>query len=408
MQINGRMPEATARRNARLAISVVFLINGFVLASWISRIPAITEELDLSSGQVGTALMSLAAGAIVAFPFAGRFIDARSSATTLQIAALIMVGAIPFIGLAPHMLVLMPILFIFGAGNGAMDVSMNAQGVEVERFAGKSIMNSLHGFFSVGAFAGAAAGAAAASVGLPPLAHFLIVAALGGLLLSRVRAWLIPDAPDEREHEESPTFAFPPRSLWRLGALALCVSVSEGAMADWSGLYLRDELETGAGYAALGFAAFSVFMLIGRFSGDRLVERFGPARMVRVGCLLAAIGLGLAAVLNLPVAMLLGFGAIGLGLSVVYPLVFSAAGNHPTLPRGRAVASVATVGYAGFLAGPPVLGWIAEFTSLRAIMVVIVLLAASAALLADATRAAGAHHAPGQPGTPRSALEVLG
>ncbi|MCC6793145.1 MAG: MFS transporter, partial [Thermomicrobiales bacterium] len=264
-----------AAKRARLAVSVVFLVNGFTLASWISRIPTISDTLELSSGEVGTALMALAAGAIVAFPLTGRSIDARSSAATLQIAALILLGAVPFIGLAPHMLVLMPILFVFGAGNGAMDVSMNAQGVEVERFAGTSIMNSLHGFFSVGAFAGAAVGAGAAFIDLPPFAHFLIVAALGLVVLARIRAWLIPDAPDERAHEESPTFALPPRSLWVLGALALCVSVSEGAMADWSGLYLHDELGTGKGYAALGYAVFSIFMLIGRFSGDRLVERFG-------------------------------------------------------------------------------------------------------------------------------------
>jgi MFS family permease len=397
-----------ARRNARLAISIVFLVNGFILFSWISRIPTITDKLELSSGEVGTALMSIAAGAIVAFPLAGRSIDARSSAVTLQIAALLLFGALPFIGLAPHMLILMPILFVFGAGNGAMDVSMNAQGVEVERFIGKSVMSSLHGFFSVGAFAGSAVGAGAAYVDLPPFAHFLIVAALGLVVLSRVRGWLIPDAPDERELEEAPTFALPPRSLWPLGALAFCVSVGEGAMGDWSGIYLHDELGTSKGYAALGVAVFSVFMLIGRFSGDPLVGRFGPVRMVRAGCLLAGAGLGIATLINEPIAMLLGFGAIGLGLATVYPLVFSAAGNHPTLSRGRAVASVATVGYTGFLAGPPVLGWIAEFTSLRAIMLVLVALAGVAALLADATRAASAHHTPGVMDEPKSGLEIIG
>lgn len=407
MQTNVIAGQEMARKKARLAISVVFLVNGFTLASWISRIPTITDKLDLSSGQVGTALMSLAAGAIVAFPVTGRLIDARSSATTLQLAASIMLAALPFVGLAPHMLLLMPALFIFGAGNGGMDVAMNSQGVEVERFYGKSIMNSLHGFFSVGAFSGAAVGAGAAYLDLPPVAHFLVVSALGLVMLSRVRRWLIPDAPDERAHEEASTFALPPSALWALGALALCVSVSEGAMADWSGLYLTDELGTGKGYAALGFAVFSIFMLIGRFSGDLLVERFGPARTVRAGCLLAATGLGIAAIVNRPAVMLLGFGAIGLGLSVVYPLVFSAAGNHPTLPRGRAVASVATVGYTGFLAGPPVLGWIAEFTSLRVIMVAIVILAAAAAMLADATRAA-ALHMPGTMDEPKSGLEIIG
>lgn len=156
-------------------------------------------------------------------------------------------------------------------------------------------------------------------------------------------------------------------------------------MADWSGLYLREELHTSSGFAALGYATFSVAMLAGRFSGDLLVRRFGAPRLVRYGGGLAALGLGIALVLNQPVIMLLGFGAVGLGLSIVYPLVFSAAGNHPTLPRGQAVASVATLGYGGFLAGPPVLGWFAELTSLRVILGLIVVLAAITALLADAT-----------------------
>ena len=159
-------------------------------------------------------------------------------------------------------------------------------------------------------------------------------------------------------------------------------------MADWSGLYLRDVLETSSGVAALGFAAFSMAMLVGRFTGDALVRRFGAPRLVRAGGVLAALGLGIALLINQPISMLLGFAAVGLGLSTVYPLVFSAAGNHPTVSAGHAVASVATVGYSGFLAGPPILGWLAELTSLQAMMWLIVLLAALTAVLASATRSA--------------------
>lgn len=380
----------TEIRRARLAVSVVFIVNGFAIASWISRIPRVTDDLGLGSGRTGIALMAIAAGAIVSFPLAGRTIDRRSSALTIQIAALFLL-ALPFAGLAPHLLLLMPVLFLFGAGIGAMDVAMNAQGVEVERLAGFTIMNALHGFFSIGAFAGAAAGAGAAHLDLPVTAHFLVVIALCAAAMLWVRGWLIPDAPDSRAEEASPTFAFPPRSLWMLGALAVCVSVSEGAMADWSGLYLRDELGTEQGVAALGYAAFSICMLIGRFSGDRLVRRYGEVLMVGAGCALAAIALGIAILVNVPASMLIGFGAAGLGLSVAYPMVFSAAGNHRDLPRGRAVASIATAGYTGFLAGPPLLGWLAEFTSLRAILVTVVVLTAFAATLARSTRNAGSH-----------------
>jgi fucose permease len=382
------MSERAAQRAAWLAIAAVFLVNGWTLSSWISRIPTITGALDLSPGQVGMALMALAAGALVAFPLAGRLVDTRSSAVAVMVFAIVMVLALPAIGAAPHLVPLVGALLVLGFGNGGMDVAMNSQGIEVERFCGRGIINSLHGCFSVGAFAGAAAGAGAAHLDVPPLTHFLAVSAIGVPVLWWARGGLIPDTRDPRQSASAPAFALPPRSLWLLGALALCASVSEGAIADWSGLYLREVLQTSSGFAALGFAAFSVAMLAGRFSGDLLVRRFGAPRLVRAGGSLAALGLGIALVLDEPVVMLLGFAAVGLGLSVVYPLVFSAAGNHPTLPRGGAVASVATVGYGGFLAGPPILGWVAELTSLRAIMGLIVLLAVLCALLAGATRTA--------------------
>lgn len=371
------------------AIAAIFLVNGLTLSSWISRIPAIADELDLGTGQVGTALMALAAGAIVAFPITGRLVDRRSSGQTLFLFGLVMFLTLPVIGLAPHLLVLMPILFVFGAGNGGMDVSMNAQGIEVERAGGRSIMNSLHGYFSLGAVLGAGGGALAASLDVPPFAHLMIVMVIGLAVLARVRNWLIPDVEETRRASEpAPAFALPPRSLWALGALAMATSISEGAMADWSGLYLHEHLETSSGFAALGYASFSILMLVGRFAGDGMVARFGAPAMVRYGGALAAIGLGIAVLVNEPVVMLFGFGSVGLGLSVAYPLVFSAAGNHPTLPRGQAVASVATLGYAGFLAGPPLLGWLAEPTSLRLVLVIVVLLAASVAVLANATKVA--------------------
>jgi MFS family permease len=378
----------TTQRTAWLAIAAVFFVNGVTLASWISRIPTLTERLALSPGQVGLALMALAAGALVAFPIAGRLVDTRSSAFSVVCFGLVMILSLPFLGVAPHLLVLVMALLLFGFGNGGMDVSMNAQGIQVERFAGRSIISSLHGCFSLGAFAGAAIGAGVAQLGLPSLVHFLGVSVVGLAALWSIRRWLIPDTRDPRKSDAAAAFAVPPRSLWLLGALALCASVGEGAIADWSGLYLRDVLEASSGIAALGFAAFSVAMLVGRFSGDALVRRFGAPRLVRAGGVFAALGLGVALLLNQPGSMLLGFAGAGLGLSIVYPLVFSAAGNHPTVSAGRAVASVATVGYGGFLAGPPILGWLAELTSLRAMMGFVVFLAALTAGLADATRSA--------------------
>lgn len=379
---------STAPRTAWFAIAAVFFVNGVTLSSWISRIPTITGRLELSPGQIGLALMAIAAGALVAFPLAGRSIDSRSSAITVLIFALVMIAALPAVGASGHLILLIATLLIYGFGNGGMDVAMNAQGIQVERSAGRSIINSLHGCFSLGAVTGATIGAAAAQFGVLPVVHFSVVSTFGLVVLLRVRGWLIPDRKDPRQGPASSRFSLPPRSLWLLGLLALCASIGEGAIADWSGLYLRDVLGASASVAALGFAAFSVAMLIGRFSGDALVRRFNAPRLVRTGGAVAAGGLGIALLINQPAIMLLGFAAVGLGLSVVYPLVFSAAGNHPVIPSGQAVASVASMGYGGFLAGPPILGWIAELTSLRAMLAFVVLLAAATALLAGATRTA--------------------
>src|SRR5215216_713072 len=378
----------TTQRAAWLAIAAVFFVNGVTLASWISRIPTLTERLELSPRQVGLALMGLAAGALVAFPIAGRLIDCHSSKFTVVCFALIMILSLPLLGVAPHLFVLVPALLLLGFGNGGMDVSMNAQGIQVQRFIGRSIISSLHGCFSLGAFAGAVIGAGVTQLGVPPLVHFLGVSGFGIAAFSWIRRQLIPDTKDPRQSAAAAAFAVPPRSLWLLGVLALCASVGEGAIADWGGLYLRDVLGASSGFAALGFAAFSVAMLVGRFTGDALVRHFGAPRLVRAGGVLAALGLGVALLLNQPGIMLLGFAAVGLGLSIVYPLVFSAAGNHPTVSAGRAVASVATVGYGGFLAGPPILGWLAQLTSLRAMMAGVVLLAVLTAALANTTRSA--------------------
>src|SRR5215204_4308302 len=211
----------TTQRTAWFAIAAVFFVNGVTLASWISRIPALTERLELSPGQVGLALMGLAAGALVAFPIAGRLIDSRSSRFIVVSFGLIMILSLPILGIAPNLFVFVSALLLLGFGNGGMDVSMNAQGIQVQRFVGRSIISSLHGCFSLGAFVGAAIGAGVAQLGALPLVHFLGVTAFGLAALSWIRRFLIPDTNDPRKSDAPAAFAVPPRSLWLLGTLAL-------------------------------------------------------------------------------------------------------------------------------------------------------------------------------------------
>ncbi|CAN5568897.1 MFS transporter [soil metagenome] len=390
------MPPATAerKRQARIATSTIFFISGWVLSSWVSRIPTITDKLDLSNGVTGIALMSIATGSILAFPNVGRLVAKRGSAPVAIVSTLILLLSLPLIGVAPHVLVLMPLLFCLGIGNGGMEVSMNSQGVEVERFLNRNIMSGLHGFYSLGAFAGAGAGAGFAALDIEPVLHYCIVSALGLIALFAVKSWLIPDEAHQAvEGEPAPSFAIPPRALWVLGMVAFSAAVCEGAIADWSGLYLDDGLGTSAGFAALGFAAFQLAMLIGRFSGDGMVRRFGPVKIARRGGLVAGTGLAIAIAIGMPVPALIGFMAAGIGLAVAFPLAMSAAGNYPGLPSGRSVASVATVGYIGFLAGAPILGWFSELTSLRVMMFAVAALCFMVAIFADATKAATPGHA---------------
>ncbi|MGH2550868.1 MAG: MFS transporter, partial [Thermomicrobiales bacterium] len=216
---------------------------------------------------------------------------------------------------------------------------------------------------------------------------------LGLIALFVVKSGLIPDeAHHAIEGEPAPSFAIPPRALWVLGMVAFSAAVCEGAIADWSGLYLDDGLETSAGFAALGFAAFQLAMLIGRFSGDEMVRRFGPVKIARRGGLVAGTGLAIAIAIGMPIPALVGFMAAGIGLAVAFPLAMSAAGNYPGLPSGRSVASVATVGYIGFLAGAPILGWFSELTSLRVMMFLVAALCFMVAIFADATKAATPGH----------------
>jgi MFS family permease len=356
---------------SRLASSLAFFTNGFILANWIARIPAVAGHLGLSSAQVGTALLGMAIGALLAFPATGRLITRFGSARVTLAFGLVYALALPLLAFASSLPLLFVALLLFGVGNGGMDVAMNAQGVETEKLLRKPILNSLHGFFSLGGLAGAALGGGVASLGLDTPGHFLVIGAAALLALAVLRRGLVPDAPHVPVRP-APAFALPPRALWGLGAVGFCAAIGEGAIGDWSALYLRDSLGTSAGTAALGYAAFSLAMLIGRFLGDPLVQRFGPALMVRGGAAIAALGLAAGLGTNTPLAVMAGFAAVGLGLSVVIPLVYGAAGSHPTIPRGTAVAAVATIGYSGFLLGPPLLGWLAQASSLRLALAVVI------------------------------------
>jgi MFS family permease len=371
---------------ARWAVTAMFFINGAVLASWLGRIPQIQANLGLSEGGLGLVLMGMAVGVLVALTLAGGMIGRFGSRAVTTAGAVALCLSLPLLALMPNVIALWISLFLFGGFISLMDVAMNSQGVDVERELGRPVMSSFHASYSIGGFAGAAIGAAMAFLGVGPALHFVIAGA--GLLLMTlpVAPRLLPTAPKTETATTEPVFQLPARVLWPLGAVAFCSAIGEGAMSDWSAVYLKSVVGTTDGIAALGFAAFSITMTGGRLLGDHLAMRFGAAKLVRAGGICGAAGLLLAILLPQTAPVMIGFAAVGAGLSIVVPLAFSAAGKVPELPSGVGIAGVATIGYAGFLAGPPVIGLIAEMTSLRLAMLLVLLLVGSLIFTAEALR----------------------
>ena len=371
---------------ARWAVLAMFFANGAVFANWLARIPQIQAKLAMNEGLLGLVLMGLAVGVLTALLMAGGLIARFGSRAVTTAGGVLLCLLLPVLALMPNAVALGVSLFLFGAAMSTMDVAMNSQGIDVERALGRSVMSSFHAAFSIGGFTGAAIGAAMAFWGIGPSWHFLIAAVGFILVILLASRHLFPAPPDIQPGQADPVFQLPPRVLWPLGAVALCSSIGEGAMADWSAVYLKSIVGTTDSLAAIGFAAFSITMTGGRLLGDNLAMHFGNANLVRAGGVCAASGLLLAIVLPQAAPVLLGFAAVGAGLSIVVPLTFSAAGNLPNLPSGVGIAGVATIGYAGFLAGPPVIGLVAEATTLRVAMLLVLLLVGSLIFTSQALR----------------------
>jgi fucose permease len=265
---------------------------------------------------------------------------------------------------------------VLGLASGALDVAMNAQGIEVERFLARPILSGLHGLWSVGLGVGAGMAALAAGIDAEPLEHFAVVAAvLAVASLVFMRGLLAAHRPAPGEPQEQHVIVRWTPALVLLGVIAFCSFVGEGAASDWSAVYMTQELGSSEALGAVAFAAFAVTMATARFAADPLRGRLGNVVLVRGGSLIAAAGLGLGLLVHEPAAAIAGFALLGLGLAPVVPIAFSAAGDLDPPATGRLVGRVATIGYVGSVAGPIMIGWLAEATSLRTALGLVVVLA---------------------------------
>jgi fucose permease len=369
----------------RVAIAVLFFVNGMLFSTWASRIPGIKETLRLSEAELGLALLALGLGTFLGLPATSWLIARHGSAIITVAGAVACCAALPLAGRAPSLPLLAVVLALFGATLGCMDVAMNAQAALLEGAAGRSLMASFHGLWSFGGLVGASLGSLVADVH-PPRVHFLAVC-VALLVLSAAAARGLTR--DTREAPPASPLAWPSRTVLTIGLVGACGSIVEGGIADWSGVYLRDALGTGAGFAAAGYAAFSLAMMAGRFTGDRLIDRFGHVALLRAGALVAGVAVATALWAGNPWVAIACFAVAGLGVSTVFPIAFGLAGRAGDTAPGHAIAAVATMAYGGGLLGPPLIGFTARATSLPLALGVLVLGSVAMAALAGRAAAAG-------------------
>lgn len=393
----------TELRRAHVGTALVFFIHGAAIATWVPRIPAIKQDLILTEGSLGIALLGIAVGALGAMQLAGPLLARYGSRPVTRVAAIANAALLVTPALAWNLPSLLAALGLFGISIGLLDPAMNAHGVVVEQRRARPIMAGLHSMWSIGGLVGAVTAGLAARAGWDPLAQFTVAAivlsavaaiATRGLLPAEVDAVPIAAVRGDQRPRAGAVGGWG-RAVLLLGLIGFCSFLCEGTAADWSALYLRD-LGASPGAAAAGFAAFSLCMAAGRLVGDRLTVRLGPVRLVRDGSLVAAGGLGLGVVAGNELVAVVSFGLLGAGLAAVVPIAFSAAGNLGG-PGGVGIARVASIAYLGTLAGPPAVGFTAEVVSLRfallipvALCVLIAICAAGVIPAAGGARSAAA------------------
>jgi len=354
-------------RRARAATFAAFVGAGMVFGAWAPRIPEIKDRLGLSAGSLAIALLMPAIGSILSMSFAGRMAAWWGSARATRYLTLYMLAVAWLPGLADSLPALCALMFLWGLGIGSMDVSMNAQAVTVEKAYGRPIMSAFHASWSLGSLAGAAVGIAGVATHVSIALQQFAVAAVLIVVCGYSSRWLLPDpAPDASELTEADDrigiFQVLDVRLVLLGIAAMTAMLSEGSVGDWSGILLRDNLHASAAHVGLAYAAFMAMQTIGRMVGDRVVLVFGRLRSIVTVTVIGSVGLTLGLATHTVAGAVIGFGLLGIGLSIIVPVAFSAAADGRA-KAGPAIAAVSSLGYFAFLAGPTLIGGVAELTS---------------------------------------------
>lgn len=343
-----------------ISTRVAFFIAGFAVASWAPLVPYVKTRAHLDEATLGLLLLCLGTGSILTMPLTGVLTGRFGCRVVITIASLLICLALPLLAILPNVATLAVALFCFGAGVGTVDVAVNIQAIIVEKAAGRPMMSGFHGLYSAGGIAGAAGVSGLLWLGLSPFAAILCSTAIILLLLAAFARKLLPYGSESHD----PLFSLPHGRVIFIGVLCFIMFLAEGAMLDWSALLLTSLRGVQPAQAGLGYAAFAIAMTAGRLNGDRIVQALGGFRVVLWGGFCAAAGLGLAVTVPSALTSLLGFALVGIGASNIVPVLFTAAGRQKTMPANLAIAAITTLGYAGILAGPAFIGFLAHATSL--------------------------------------------
>jgi MFS family permease len=384
MSTDLQAPDLTTLRRARIAVAACFFLNGVLYANLVPRLPEVKDALGLSNTALGAAIAALPLGALLAALAAAPLIRRIGSAKLATYGLVALAAALWAAGSAPTWWLLAGALMVAGALDAWVDVAQNAHGLRVQRHYGRSILNGLHGLWSIGAVVGGLLGSAAAGLGLPLSVHLAVSAVAFSLVAMLVLRLMLPgsDTADVAPEPEPEDGDVPrPRSARRsavlllavLGVLAACGAFVEDAGSSWSAIYLRDGLAAGAVTAGLGFVALQTAMTVGRLTGDRVVDRFGQRRVARVGGALIAVGMGVALAVPSVPSTLAGFALAGFGVATLIPAVYAASDAVPGLPHGVGLAVSNWLLRIGFLVSPPLIGLIADASTLRVALLTVVL-----------------------------------
>jgi len=361
------MPNKTLLIN-RIAVSTFFFVNGFLYANWTSRLPELQRFFGINNAELGSMLFCIALGSIVSMPFAGWLGSKFGSDIIVKVTALLFCVAIPLVAISQNEWIIRLCFFFLGAASGSMDVTMNGQAVLVERLWGRIIFSSFHAIFSIGMAIGAATGGVFSNFQVPLLSHLIIIGIVGVLLSLWASTKLIKDTPvvAEKVILEDKTDKFVAlKAILPFGLIAFCCMTGEGAMVDWSAIFMNKVVGQSEVLSAWAFGTFGVAMTIGRVFGDYFTLKLGKKKLMLIDTLLSILGLGIALAFVSVWSTFLGFFLVGLGLSTIVPIVFSSAGNLRNISPSAGISMATSIGYTGFFIGPPTIGYLAEAFGLR-------------------------------------------